>query len=82
MDVCLVKCKCFDFLTETKAPWVYRAMWKLVEAVISTKTAARVVFLGNDKKLWREEISKVLQLDQFPKRYGGDGNDDQKVIIS
>jgi hypothetical protein len=40
-------------------------MWKLVEAVISTKTAARVVFLGNDKKLWREEI-KVLQLDQFP----------------
>jgi hypothetical protein len=55
-------------------------MWRLLTAIIAAKTSARIVFLGNNKKQWRDEISKVLPLDKFPKRYGGDGDDDQVVI--
>jgi hypothetical protein len=55
-------------------------MWGLVTAILKEKTAARVVFLANDKQQWRDEISKVLTLDQFPKRFGGDGDDNSKVI--
>jgi hypothetical protein len=56
-------------------------MWRLLTANIAAKTFARIAFLGNNKKQWRDEISKVLPLVKFPKRYGGDGDDDQVVII-
>jgi hypothetical protein len=46
-----------------------------VRQVISTKSSSRVVMLGADKALWREEISTVLPMDKFPTKFGGDGPD-------
>jgi hypothetical protein len=57
-------------------------MWRLVTAMLKEKTSARIVFLGNDKQQWRDEISKVLTFDQFPKRFGGDGDDNSKVLMN
>jgi hypothetical protein len=46
-----------------------------VRQLISTKSSFRVAMLGADKALWREKISKVLPMDKFPSKFGGDGLD-------
>jgi len=65
--------------TVISAPWYLMWLYKLVKATLSSKTAAKIVFLGYNKQSWRDEITKVLPADQFPNRYGGDGPNEFEV---
>lgn len=43
------------------------------------KTARKITVLGSDTDIMRNEIGKYVPFAEFPKMYGGDGDNDLKV---
>lgn len=53
-----------------KAPWTFRAAWKMIKMFLHPVTAAKVNIVGKD---YLKYMTKHIALDQIPKSYGGTG---------
>jgi len=63
------------------SPLAFRIMYSILKRVVDEKTMSKVIVMGHDSSEWRREIAKVVPLSQFPKMYGGEGDDLFKMGI-
>ncbi|XP_021957682.1 SEC14-like protein 2 isoform X1 [Folsomia candida] len=64
------------------APMTFQILWKLICPVMDDKTARKITVLGSDTDIMRNEIGKYVPFAEFPKMYGGDGDNDLKIIVA
>ncbi|OXA51868.1 hypothetical protein Fcan01_13008 [Folsomia candida] len=62
-------------------PRIFQIVWRLLSPFVTDRTKAKIMFLGWDKAEWTREISRHIPLDQFPKEYGGLGDDDVNLFL-
>ncbi|XP_021956355.1 SEC14-like protein 2 [Folsomia candida] len=62
-------------------PRIFQIVWRLLSPFVTDRTKAKIMFLGWDKAEWTREISRHIPLDQFPKEYGGLGDDDVNLRL-
>ena len=52
------------------APWAFRMAWKVVSQFVHPITVEKINILGGD---YIKEMSKFIDMDQIPKKFGGKG---------
>lgn len=58
------------------APWVFTACFKIAKAIISEGTQEVLGAYGEKPKEWVPDLTKVVEVDQIPVKFGGTGDAD------
>ncbi|XP_035704131.1 SEC14 cytosolic factor isoform X2 [Folsomia candida] len=61
------------------APTAFRLCYKILHHVLDKNTFSKITVLGSDPAVWRKEIGAMVAFSQFPKKYGGDGDNNLKM---
>jgi len=58
------------------APWVFTACWKIAKGIVSEGTQEALGAYGEKPKEWMPDLSKHVESDQIPVKFGGTGHAD------